>query len=62
MYEQRWLAFVEQESLEALWEGFPEEARRELTQQVAQLLTRMRRAPRSEPEPTQEACDEPNHG
>ena len=38
--KQRCLAFLEQESLEALWERFPEPAREEVTQHYARLMAR----------------------
>ena len=40
MFKQRGLAFLETECLEALWEQFPEHARREVTQQYARLMAR----------------------
>jgi len=41
MDKQRWLDFVQQELLEALWERFPEEARGEATRHYARLMARM---------------------
>ncbi len=38
MFKQRWLEFLEPERLERLWEGFPEQARREVTQHYARLM------------------------
>jgi hypothetical protein len=40
MMKQQRLAFLEQECLETLWEQFPEQARDEITQQVARLMAR----------------------
>ena len=40
MMKQQRLAFLEQECLETLWEQFPEQARDEVTQQVARLMAR----------------------
>lgn len=40
MVKQRVLEFVEREVLEELWERFPEQARREVTQQYASLMAR----------------------
>ena len=40
MMRQQRLAFLEQECLETLWEQFPEQARDEITQQVARLMAR----------------------
>lgn len=62
MFKQRWLELFEPERLERLWEGFPEQARREVTHQYARLMARTSvrriRALRKK----QEAGDEPNHG
>ena len=41
MPKQLWLDLIEQENLEALWEGFPEEARSEVTQQYARLMAQI---------------------
>ncbi|MFL7811534.1 MAG: hypothetical protein AB8I80_23040 [Anaerolineae bacterium] len=41
MPKQLWLELIEQENLEALWEGFPEEARSEVTQQYARLMAQI---------------------
>ncbi len=38
MQKQLRLALIEQEDIEALWEGFPDQARREVTQQYARLM------------------------
>ncbi len=40
MVKQMWLAFLERDSLEPLWETFPEPARREVTQHYARLMAR----------------------
>ncbi len=40
MIKQRWLAFLEPECLELLWQQFPAEARDEVTQQYARLMAR----------------------
>ncbi len=40
MMKQQRLAFLEQESLETLWQQLPEPARDELTRQVARLMAR----------------------
>ncbi len=40
MIKQRWLAFLEPEYLESLWQQFPAEARDEVTQQYARLMAR----------------------
>ena len=40
MMKQQRLAFLEQDCLETLWEQFPEQAREEVTQQVARLMAR----------------------
>ena len=40
MMKQQRLAFLEQECLETLWEQFPEQARDEVTRQVARLMAR----------------------
>ena len=41
MYKQRWLDFVQQELLEALWDRFPEEVRREVGEHYGRLMARM---------------------
>lgn len=38
MHKQLRLDLIEQEDIEALWEAFPEPARREVTQQYARLM------------------------
>jgi len=40
MMKQQRLAFLEQECLETIWEQFPEQARDEVTRQVARLMAR----------------------
>ncbi len=40
MMKQQRLAFLEQDCLETLWEKLPEQARDELTRQVARLMAR----------------------
>lgn len=40
MMKQQRLAFLEQECLETLWQQFPEQARDEVTRQVARLMAR----------------------
>ena len=65
MMKQRCLAFLNQESLEALWERFPEPAREEVTQHYARLMARASveriRALRNHEE-NREVGDEPNEG
>ncbi len=41
MIKQRWLAFLEPECLELLWQQFPEQARDEVTQQYPRLMARI---------------------
>ena len=60
MAEQRWLAFIEKERLEGLWEGFPEPARREVTQRYARLMAQMLAARVRQATGVKEAGDEPN--
>ncbi len=38
MHKQLRLDLIEQEDIEALWEAFPDQARREVTQQYARLM------------------------
>lgn len=59
MHKQLWLEFIEQESFEALREGFPEQARSEVTQQYARLLAQMLAARVSEARAQMERGDEP---
>ena len=40
MIKQQWLAFLEPEYLESLWEQFPKQARDEVTTQYARLMAR----------------------
>jgi len=40
MLKQKWLKLFDPESLETLWEAFPESARREVTRQYARLMAR----------------------
>ena len=41
MRKQMWLEFIEQEGLEALWAGFPEQARSEVTELYARLMAQI---------------------
>jgi len=41
MHKQMWLEFIEREGLEALWAGFPEEARSEVTELYARLMAQI---------------------
>ena len=65
MIEQKWLAFLEQECLEALWETFPKHARDEVTRQLARLMARASvariRALRADSK-KQGVCDESSDG
>ena len=45
MMKQQRLAFLEQECLETLWQQFPEQARDEVTRQMARLMARASVAP-----------------
>jgi len=38
MRKQLWLECIAQEALEKLWEGFPETARKEVTERYARLM------------------------
>lgn len=40
MFKQKWLEFLERQSLEELWEQFPEPARRDVTHHYARLMAR----------------------
>ena len=62
MFKQRRLEFVEEEWLEALWERFPEQARREVTEQYARLMARTLVQRIRMLRTKQEAGDEPNEG
>jgi len=61
MFKQRCLEFFEPEHWEALWKQFPEQARREVTQQFARLMARVSieriRALRTK----RETADDPQH-
>jgi len=61
MPEQKWLAFIEEERLTALWEGFPEAARREVTERYARLMAQMLAARVRKATGVKEASDEPNN-
>jgi hypothetical protein len=41
MHKQMWLEFIEQEGLEELWAGFPEQARCEVTEFYARLMAQI---------------------
>ena len=41
MHKQMWLEFIEREGLEALWAGFPEQARSEVTELYVRLMAQM---------------------
>jgi len=41
MRKQMWLEFIEQEDLEALWAGLPEQARSEVTERYARLMAQI---------------------
>jgi hypothetical protein len=60
MPKQLWLELIEQEDIEALWEGFPEEARREVTQQVARLMAQKLAARVQQGKGAKEVGDEPS--
>jgi hypothetical protein len=59
MPKQLWLELIEQENLEALWEGFPEEARSEVTQQYARLMAQILAARVQRGKGAKEVGDEP---
>ena len=59
MPKQLWLDLIEQENLEALWEGFPEEARSEVTQQYARLMAQILAARVRRGKSAKEVGDEP---
>jgi hypothetical protein len=59
MPKQLWLDLIEQENLEALWEGFPEEARSEVTQQYARLMAQILAARVQRGKSAKEVGDEP---
>ncbi len=60
MHKQLWLEFIEQEGLEALWEGFPEKAREEVTELYARLMAQSLAAHVGKATLEKEACDEPS--
>jgi hypothetical protein len=41
MRKQMWIEFIEQERLERLWAGFPEQARREVTELYARVMAQI---------------------
>jgi hypothetical protein len=59
MQKQLWLEFIEQEDLDALWEGFPEQARTQVTQRYARLMAQMLAARVSQATLEKEVGDEP---
>ena len=59
MFKQSQLAFVEHAQLERLWEKFPEQARREVTQHYARLMARTTVRRIRELQVKQEANNEP---
>ena len=60
MPKQLWLELIGQENIEALWEGFPEQARTEVTQQVARLMAQRLAACVQQGKGAKEVGDEPN--
>jgi len=60
MPKQLWLEFIEQENIEALWEGFPEQARTQVTQQYAQLMAQRLAARVQQGKSAKEVGDEPS--
>lgn len=66
MVKQQWLAFLEPECLEALWEQLPAAARDEVTAQYARLMARASvaqiRAAFGKDNTVQENDDESNNG
>jgi len=60
MQKQLWLEFIEQENIEALWEGFPETARTQVTQQVARLMAQRLAARVQQAKGAKEVGDEPS--
>jgi len=60
MPKQLWLEFIEQEGLEALWEGFPETARREVTELYARLMAQRLAARVQQAKGAKEVGDEPS--
>jgi hypothetical protein len=60
MPKQLWLEFIEQDHVEALWEGFPEKARSEVTQQYARLIAQRLAARVQQGKGAKEVGDEPS--
>lgn len=60
MAKQLWLELIEREDVEALWEAFPQAARRELTQQMARLMARQLAARVQQGKGATEVGDEPS--
>jgi hypothetical protein len=60
MPKQLWLEFIEQDPVEALWEGFPEKARSEVTQQYARLMAQRLAARVQQGKGAKEVGDEPS--
>jgi hypothetical protein len=60
MHKQLWLEFIEQAGVEALWEGFPEKARREVTEHYARLMAQRLAARRGQARTEKEGGDEPS--
>ena len=60
MHKQLWLGFIEQQGVEALWEGFPEQARREVTELYARLMAQRLAARVQKVKCAKEVCDEPS--
>jgi len=60
MQKQLWLELIEQENIEALWEGFPEKARTEVAQQYARLMAQRLAAQVHQAKGTKEVGDEPS--
>jgi hypothetical protein len=60
MPKQLWLELIEQEDIEALWEGFPEPSRREVTQQYARLTAQWLAARVQQGKGAKEVDDEPS--
>ena len=59
MQKQLWRDLIEQEDIEALWEGFPDQARRQLTQQYAWLMAQRLAARVQQAKAAKEVGDEP---
>lgn len=60
MPKQLLLELIESEDIEALWEGFPEEARKEVTQQYARLMVQRLAARVQQGKDAKEVGDESN--